>query len=72
MYENQSSYTPTNIRVIVNNPITLKVTEQVQLPVVKVLVPGIQGPASVDRPLDVDPLQTYLNARGNFPNGNNS
>lgn len=72
MYENQSSYTPTNIQVIVNNPITLKVTEQVQLPVVKVLVPGIQGPASVDRPLDVDPLQTYLNARGNFPNGNNS
>ena len=72
MYENQSSCTPTNIQVIVNNPITLKVTEQVQLPVVKVLVPGIQGPASVDRPLDVDPLQTYLNARGKFPNGNNS
>lgn len=72
MYENKSSCNPTTIKVIVNNPITLRVTEQVQLPVVKVLVPGIQGPASVDRPLDVDPLETYLQARGNFPNGNNA
>lgn len=60
------------VSVVINNPISVKVVEKVELPVVKVLVPGIQGPASVDRPLDVDPLTTYLEARGNFPNGNNT
>lgn len=44
------------VSVVINNPISVKVVEKVELPVVKVLVPGVQGPASVDRPLDVDPL----------------
>ena len=45
---------------------------EVCLPVVKVLVPGIQGPkgdrgpAGENQPLDIDPLETYLTARGNF------
>lgn len=63
---------PAQISVVVQNPIYVQVAEQVQLPVVKVQVPGIQGPASVDRPLEVDPLQTYLEARGAFNNGNDS
>ena len=71
MYE-KSNCQPCGVNVLVQKPITVRVTETVQLPVVKVLVPGIQGPASVDRPLDIDPLETYLQARGNFPNGNNS
>nr|DAH48586.1 MAG TPA: hypothetical protein [Caudoviricetes sp.] len=72
MYEKTSTCEPVSVTVVVQNPISVKVTEPVVLPVVKVLVPGIQGPASVDRPLDTDPLETYLQARGNFPNGNNS
>lgn len=72
MYEKTSTCEPVSVTVVVQNPISVKVTEPVVLPVVKVLVPGIQGPASVDRPLDIDPLQTYLQARGNIPNGNNS
>lgn len=71
MYE-KSNCQPCGVTVVVQKPITVRVTETVQLPVVKVLVPGIQGPASVDRPLDIDPLETYLQARGNFPNGNNA
>lgn len=71
MYE-KTNCQPCGVTVVVQNPIKVHVTETVQLPVVKVLVPGIQGPASVDRPLNIDPLETYLQARGNFPNGNNS
>lgn len=71
MYERQSGE-PANVTVIVQNPISIEVTESVTLPVVTVQVPGLQGPASVDRPLDVDPLETYLAARGAFENGNDS
>lgn len=43
-----------------------------RLPVIEVLVPGIQGPRGEQgptgegKPLEVDPLQTYLEARGNI------
>ena len=63
---------PVGVTVLVQNPISVTVTEPVVLPVVKVLVPGIQGPAAVDQPLSEDPLQTYLQARGDFNNGNHS
>ncbi len=41
-------------------------------PVVTIQIPGIQGPAAADQPLDIDPLTTYLTARGAFPNGDNA
>lgn len=63
-----------NVTVVVEPPkeIIVEAKKEVCLPVVKVLVPGIQGPmgergpAGENSPLDVDPLQTYLTARGNF------
>lgn len=61
---------PIFIQITPPETINVTVVEQKVLPVVTVQIPGIQGPASVDRPLDVDPLETYLTARGNFPNGN--
>ena len=61
---------PIFIQITPPKTINVTVVEQKVLPVVTVQIPGIQGPASVDRPLDVDPLETYLTARGNFPNGN--
>ncbi len=63
-----------NVTVVVEPPkeIVVQVKKEVSLPIVKVLVPGIQGPkgeqgpAGESKPLDDDPLQTYLNARGEF------
>jgi hypothetical protein len=62
------------VTVVVEPPkeIIVEAKKEVCLPVVKVLVPGIQGPkgdrgpAGENQPLDIDPLQTYLTARGNF------
>lgn len=71
MYE-KSSCKPCTVTVILEKPVSVKVPEPVQLPVVKVLVPGIQGASATDKPLDVDPLEIYLSARGNFPNDNDS
>ena len=63
-----------NVTVVVEPPkeIIVETKNEVYLPVVKVLVPGIQGPkgdrgpAGENQPLDIDPLETYLTARGNF------
>lgn len=63
-----------NVTVVVEPPkeIIVETKNEVCLPVVKVLVPGIQGPkgdrglAGENQPLDIDPLETYLTARGNF------
>lgn len=63
---------PIYIQITPPQEIHVTVVEQEVLPVVTVQVPGIQGPASVERPLDVDPLETYLSARGDFKNGDNS
>ncbi len=52
--------------------IQLTVSEPKVLPVVTIQIPGIQGPAAADQPLDIDPLTTYLTARGAFPNGDNA
>lgn len=52
-------------------PITVHTTKETELPIVEIQTPGLQGPASVERPLEEDPLQTYLKARGEF-NANNS
>lgn len=68
MYE-KTRDKPCGVTVVVKNPIKVHVTERTQLPVVKVLVPGIQGPSASDKPLEIDPLETYLKARGDFPNG---
>jgi hypothetical protein len=62
------------VTVVVEPPkeIIVETKNEVCLPVVKVLVPGIQGPkgdrgpAGENQPLDIDPLETYLTARGNF------
>ena len=59
-----------NVTVVVEPPkeIIVETKNEVCLPVVKVLVPGIQGPkgdrgpAGENQPLDIDPLETYLNA----------
>lgn len=50
--------------------IVVETKNEVTLPVVEVQVPGIQGPAAVEKPLEIDPLETYLKARGAF-NANN-
>lgn len=71
MYES-TRIEPTKITVVVQEPVSVIVEKTVEMPAVKVLVPGIQGPAAVERPLDEDPLETYLKARGAFLNGNNS
>ena len=63
-----------NVTVVVEPPkeIIVEAKKEVCLPVVKVLVQGIQGPkgdrgpAGENQPLDIDPLQIYLTARGNF------
>ena len=63
-----------NVTVVVEPPkeIIGETKNEVCLPVVKVLVPGIQGPkgdrgpAGENQPLDIDPLETNLTARGNF------
>lgn len=62
---------PIFIQITPPEVIRLTVTEQKNAPVITVQIPGIQGSASVERPLDVDPLDIYLEARGNFQNGNN-
>ena len=67
------------VKVIVQAPKKniVQVKEVVCLPIVKVLVPGIQGPEGPqgppgsNEPLDVNPLETYLKARGEI-NGSNS
>lgn len=55
-----------DVTVVVEPPpeIVVEVQEVQTLPVVEVQVPGIQGASSIDKPLDVDPLETYLSARG--------
>lgn len=58
------------ITVQEQTPIVVETKNEVTLPVVEVQVPGIQGPAAVEKPLEIDPLETYLQARGEF-NGNN-
>lgn len=63
-----------NVTVVVEptKEIIVEAKKEVCLPVVKVLVQGIQGPkgdrgpAGENQPLDIDPLQIYLTARGNF------
>ena len=58
------------ITVQEQTPIVVETKNEVTLPVIEVQVPGIQGPAAVEKPLEIDPLETYLKARGEF-NGNN-
>ena len=58
------------ITVQEQTPIVEKTKNEVTLPVVEVQIPGIQGPAAVEKPLEIDPLETYLKARGAF-NANN-
>lgn len=70
MYEKSNYGNQLNATVLVQNPICVKTVEKVSLPIVKVLVPGIQGPASTEQPLEDDPLEIYLKARGEFSNGN--
>ena len=48
---------------------TVEIAETVYAPVVEVEVPGIQGPSMNDSPLDIDPLEIYLKARGEISNG---
>lgn len=56
------------VTVVIQPPPTFTVTvvESKILPAVTVQVPGIQGPAAADKPLDIDPLELYLKAK----NGN--
>lgn len=61
-----------NVTVVVSPPkkVIVETKNEISLPIVKVLVPGIQGPkgdqgpAGETQPLEIDPLQTYLKARG--------
>lgn len=69
-----------DVTVVIEQPkeIIVEIKNEVSLPVVEVHIPGIQGPKGEqgprgeqgpigeNAPLDVDPLQTYLTARGNF------
>lgn len=54
------------VTIVVEPPpeIVLQVEETTVLPVVEVEVRGLQGPSAADKPLDIDPLEIYLQARG--------
>ena len=54
------------VTVVVEHPpdFEVRVEKTVVLPVVEIQVPGFQGPSAADKPLDVDPLEIYLTARG--------
>ena len=56
------------VTLVVTEPEIVEVVTEfpVVLPVVEVDVPGIQGSAAVERPLEIDPLETYLKARGDI------
>lgn len=54
------------IEIIVEapEPRHIEVHQVADIPVIEVEVPGIQGPSSAERPLDIDPVKTYLKHRG--------
>lgn len=60
-----------SVDVELNEIQIVEVPVDTEISMVVVEIQGPQGPSAVDRPLDYDPLEIYLNARGEF-NGNNS
>lgn len=63
-----------DVVVTVESPpeIVLEVTKETVLPVVEVQIAGIQGTGAGDKPLDIDPLEIYLKARGELINAYDS
>lgn len=53
-------------------PVVVETTKETASSIVEVQIQGLQGPAAVDRPLEYDPVEIYLKARGDFCNADNS
>lgn len=62
------------VTIVVEPPeqVVVAVEKTVVLPVVEVEIAGVQGPSAADKPLDVDPVEIYLKARGEMKNGNHT
>ena len=65
--ENPSDIT---IETTSNTLATVEVQVEPEIAVVEVEVRGLQGASSVERPLDYDPLEIYLQSRGDINGGN--
>lgn len=64
MSKDEIVFEEVTIVVTEESPIEVVTQFPVVTPIIEVDVPGIQGSSSVERPLDIDPLEIYLKARG--------